>query len=169
MFELNIPSEIWSSIIVLTLFAVYPRVMRTKVEQGKFRTRKLLIVLGFFTLIFAIFLAYKFLIGDIEGRNDPDAYLFYGMLIIMTMGSIYLIAEGYLVKGHFDKDKIKIFTPWTGKKEGSWDNLRHIKYGWFSGCLILVFSDGTNIRISTFLLGYKELIEHIKVLGFDVE
>ncbi|NQZ86914.1 MAG: hypothetical protein HRT54_04970 [Colwellia sp.] len=167
MFGINVPNEVWSALIIITFFLLYPIVFKGSIEKGILKGRKVLIVISFLLSAFSLFLCYDWISGRFESEHD-----FYYLAFLTTVlfgGAIYFFGEGYLVKGKFDENRIVFQTPWSGKKECPWCSLREVNFSSTSNCYILEFEDGIKIRISTFLLGYLDLINHVRTLGFKVE
>jgi hypothetical protein len=167
MFDINISNEVWAALIIISFSFLYPVVFKGNIKKGALKGRKVLIVISFLLVVFSLFLCYDWVSGRFE--SDDDFYYLAFLTTILFGGAIYFFGEGYLVKGKFDENRIVFQTPWTGKKECHWSSLREVNFRSTSNCYIFEFEDGTKIRISTFLLGYLDLINHVRTLGFKVE
>jgi hypothetical protein len=167
MFDINISSEIWSAMIVIAFFLLYPIIFKGSIKKGALKGRKVLISISFLLAVFSLFLCYDWMSGRYE--SEGDSYYLAFLTTILFGGAIYFLGEGYFVKGKFDETKIVFQTPWTGRKESKWSLLRDVSFITTSNSCILVFEGGLKIRVSTFLLGYADLIDHVKTLGFEVD
>ena len=154
MFDINISSEIWSVMIVIAFFFLYPIVLKGSIKKGTLKGRKVLIIVSFLLAVFSLFLCYDWISGRFE--SEGDSYYLAFLTTILFGGAIYFFGEGYLVKGKFDKTKIVFQTPWTGKKECNWSLLRNVNFSSTSNSCILEFEGGLKVRVSTFLLGYSD-------------
>jgi len=126
MFEINISSEIWSAIIVIAFFLLYPIVFKGSIKKGNLKGRKVLICISLLLAIFALFPSYDWLSGRFDSEGD-SFYLAF-LIIILLGGAVYFFGEGYLVKGKFNETKIIFQTPWTGRKECNWSLLRDVDF-----------------------------------------
>jgi len=167
MFDINISNEIWSAMTVIAFFLLYPIVFKGSIKKGALKGRKVLIIISFLLAAFLLFLCYDWMSGRFE--SEGDSYYLAFLTTILFGGTIYFFGEGYLVKGKFDETKIVFQTPWTGRKECNWSLLRYVNFSSTSNSCILEFEGGLKIRVSTFLLGYSDLIDHVRTLGFKVE
>ncbi|NCT83312.1 MAG: hypothetical protein GXC94_09230 [Comamonadaceae bacterium] len=75
------------------------------------------------------------------------------------VGAIYCFAEAAFVKGSFDSDEITFSTPWSGRKQGKWQDLQSVQYNDWANWYTLRFGSGTTIRLSRFLSGHLSALE----------
>jgi hypothetical protein len=90
--------------------------------------------------------------------------LFFGFGI----AAIACFAEYFKVSGTFDSDSISFYTPWTGSKKESWDDLVTAKFNGSMYWYTLEFKSGKKVRLSAYLLGHGEVLDIVKERSFEL-
>lgn len=113
-----------------------------KQTNGRLYYGSWLFFLGLVCLLFATYLGWKFLFGEEFINNTVDAI--YGLILLCSFGlaSYAPLAEYFKVKGQFDSDIIKFYTPWTGTKEERWENLVSVNFNALMYWFVLEFESG---------------------------
>lgn len=115
------------------------------------------------------------LIGLVAWRlfNDPswsrpgDLYRVVGLFIGLGAGSAYGFGEYYKVRGKFDDRGIDFYTPWTGRKTESWEDLESAGFNPIANWYTLRFKSGNRIRISGLMSGYGDVLNLLESKGYD--
>lgn len=142
-------------------------IFKGKVEEGKLKPRTLLAIFGILCAGFALLIIYGYFSGRFE--DEESVWWLIGLEVCLWTGAIFLIGEGYLVKGSFDEENLEFYTPWTGTKKENWSSLVKVNHHVYNAYYALHFDNGTLIRVSDTLVGIEEFKEHIAKLGLHLD
>jgi len=109
-------------------------------------------------------LTYVMLFVDHNGQYVPLAFLILGF----GAGAVYMMGDVYRTRGTFDSNGIEFESLWTGKKTQKWSDLVEVSYNEQMYWYVLLFADGTKIRVSNQLQGHGRLLDHIQSLGKQI-
>lgn len=101
----------------------------------------------------------SFLYFGSEGQLLARLFLLLGF----GLAAIYCFGEAAFVKGSYNDEEIEFFTPWTGLKKETWNNLESIEFNSWVSWYTLSFRSGKRIRLSRYLSGHLSLLD---LLGY---
>ncbi len=116
------------------------------------------VVLAWTCLTFSLLSFSAFFYDNDVWTKNSEFYSVVGLFIGFGIASIYCFAEFFRVHGFYDEYHIEFYTPWTGQKNETWNNLNHAKFDASTSWYILEFKSGKKIRLSTLIHGHREVI-----------
>ena len=149
---------IGGAISVLLTVYIARRVGRA-VPPGTLRFGGIVWVLAVACLVFALVPMASFLYFGSEGQLLARLFLLLGF----GLAAIYCFGEAAFVKGSYNDEEIEFFTPWTGLKKETWNNLESIEFNSWVSWYTLSFRSGKRIRLSRYLSGHLSLLD---LLGY---
>ena len=101
--------------------------------------------------------------------REHDSYTALAALaLLLAIGGIYCLCEGIMTRGKVDDGGIIFITPWGGRRNEAWHDLRSVDYRSWCGMYVLKFRSGSVIRLSVLLSGHGAVLQHLRARGHRV-
>jgi hypothetical protein len=105
-------------------------------------------------LLFALFPIAITLAG-----NDKELWAKVGLFVGFGVAAVYCFGEAAFVRGSFDEDGIAFSTPWTGRQNERWKDLKSLELNAACNWYTLTFNSGKKVRLSLYLRGHMSAVE----------
>lgn len=105
------------------------------------------------------------LTGNYQVDKPGETTALICLSIGFGIGALYTLAEGFFVKGSYDKESITFTTPWTGVKNEKWEDLQSVNFNGWCYWYVLKFKSGKIVRLSCYLGGHGYLLEFLQERG----
>jgi hypothetical protein len=153
-----------ASIVICTYLS--KKVRKAKVE-GELRFGTAIAVLAWCCLSFVGLAVWAFFYDADSWEKPSELYSIIGLFVGFGIGAWYSFGEYFKVRGTFDENGIDFYTPWTGRKLESWQDLQTIKFNSQANWYVLTFKSGKKVRLSGLLTGHGDVIALLKKKGFE--
>ncbi len=166
--SLSLASGLLGGLISIAVCTYISAIARESKIEGNLRFGTFIITLAwgcfaiFLYSIWAAFNATNFPKGSNNLLSIITLFVGFGL------ATIYCFGEYFKVCGTFNSKIIEFHTPWTGKKEERWDSLEAVEYNSVANWYLLRFNSGQKIRLSKLLKGHGQVLDAIRVKGFDI-
>lgn len=161
----------WQALITgaVTVFVIvyFSKRAAFSVKEGDLKYGLFIKGLGVVCLFFSLGSLALYLTENYQVDKAGETTALIGLFVGFGIAAIYTIGEGFFVKGSFDKQSISFFTPWTGRKVQSWENLFSVKFNPICYWYVLKFNTGNVIRLSSYLGGHGHLLAQLQEYGHD--
>ena len=152
--------------VIISTFVI--KAARRKNTHGELKHGLLIFILALACLAFSILAVWMF-VYDQDVHEQISEFISVLLLFFgFGIAAIGCFAEYYRVGGTFDSDSISFYTPWTGSKKESWDDLVAAKFNVSMYWYTFEFKSGKKVRLSAYLLGHGEVLDIVRERGFDV-
>lgn len=162
----------WKSIITSVIFIAVVGYVTKKanygVAEGELKFGLFMKCFGFACLAFSATTMVVYLTGHYQVNKAAETTALIGLTLFFGLGAIYTLAEGFLVKGHFDECAITFTTPWNGTKQEVWEALESVEFNHWCSWYVLTFESKKVIRLSSMLSGHGYVLEFLQERGFDI-
>lgn len=101
-------------------------------------------------------------------REHDNYPALIALAVVLAVGGVYCLCEGIMTRGKVDDTGIVFITPWGGKRDEAWRDLRKVHYRSYLGMYVLTFRSGKVIRVSTLLSGHGAVLHHLRARGHRV-
>jgi hypothetical protein len=164
----SIISGLIGGLVAVIIGTIVTKAARRKNTNGELKHGLLIFILALSCLAFSIFAAWMFVYD--EDVHEQTSEFVSVLLLFFGFGiaAIACFAEYFKVSGTFDSDSISFYTPWTGSKKESWDDLVTAKFNGSMYWYTLEFKSGKKVRLSAYLLGHGEVLDIVKERGFEL-
>lgn len=132
--------------------------------DGSLAYSSIVLAAGWLLIIFATILAMSMFYGPSAAPDVPRSVA----MGVLALAGVFLLFQGVLSRGWFDASGIRFRTPFGGKVDELWRDLRSVHYNGRVGWYVLTFKDGKKIRLSKLLCGYGGVIARLRSLGHHV-
>ena len=101
-------------------------------------------------------------------REHDNYPALIALAVVLAIGGVYCLCEGIMTRGKVDDTGIIFITPWGGRRDEAWRDLRSVHYRSYCGMYVLKFRSGKVIRVSVLLSGHGAVLQHLRVRGHRV-
>jgi hypothetical protein len=163
----SVISGLIGGLVSIVLCAYISKSVRSSKVEGELQFGTFLAVLAWCCLAFVGLAIWAFF-NDADAWEKPgELYAIIGLFVGFGISSAYCFGEYFKVRGSFDENGIDFYTPWTGRKIESWNNLESVKFNSQANWYVLKFRSGKKIRLSSLLSGHGNVLELLKSKGHD--
>ena len=150
--------------VAYVLVRILSRRIREGTGDGRLGYSSVVLALGWLLIIFASILTTSMFMGP---SATPEVSRSVVAAVLGAAG-IALLFQGVLTRGWYDGSGIRFSTPFGGKVDELWRDLRKVSYNRHCGWYVLSFRSGKKIRLSKLLCGYGGVLERLQLLGHHV-
>lgn len=150
----SIVSGLIGGLASIVICAYISAKVRGSAEQGTLRYGSWLVVLAWCCLAFAGLAVWALFNDRDVWERRSELFSVIGIIIGFGSGAGYCFAEYFGTRGAYDRRGITFYTPWTGRKQESWDDLSALDFNTQASWYVLTFRSGNKIRISSLLSGH---------------
>jgi hypothetical protein len=164
----SIISGLIGGLVAVVIATFVTKAARSKNTNGELKHGLLIFILALACLALSIFAAWMFVFD--EDVHEQTSEFVSVLLLFFGFGiaAVACFAEYFKVNGTFDSDSISFYTPWTGSKKESWDDLVAAKFNGSMYWYTLEFKSGKKVRLSAYLVGHGEVLDIVRERGFDL-
>jgi len=144
------------SIVICTYIS---KSVRSSKIEGELKFGTFLIVLAWCCLAFVLLATWAFFNDEDAWEKPSEMISIIGLFIGFGIASIYCFGEYFKVSGSYDEHGIDFYTPWTGRKTESWNDLQSLHFNATANWYVLKFASGNKIRLSSLLSGHGDVLE----------
>jgi len=143
--------------------------VRGSADPGGLRYGSWLVVLAWCCLAF-VGLAVWALFYDLDvWEKRSELFSVIGLIVGFGGGAGYCFAEYFGTRGTYDDQRIDFYTPWTGRKTESWNELNGVEFNAQASWYVLTFRSGNKVRISSLLSGHGGVLSLLEKRGFPLD
>ncbi|PTP00583.1 hypothetical protein CWN85_23080 [Vibrio splendidus] len=164
----GITSGLIGGLVAVIIGTIITKSTKKKVTNGELKHGVFLLVLAIACLTLSLLAAWVGLYDNDVQPKTGDLVAVLGLFSGFGIAALACFAEYFKVKGRFNDSSIEFHTPWTGAKKEHWDDLISAKFNTSMYWYTLHFKSGNKVRLSSYLLGYGEVLELLKSRGFDL-
>jgi hypothetical protein len=157
-----------SGMFTLTVITYFIKRSAFSVKRGILKFGLFLKVFSLGCLVLSLVPLAILLTENYQVEKPGETTALIGLSVGFGIAALYMLAESFLVKGTYNKDSIRFFTPWTGKKNEHWSDLQSVHFNAWCYWYLLRFKSGKVIRISTYLEGHGHLLNFLRERGYSV-
>ncbi|GLS84408.1 hypothetical protein [Paraferrimonas haliotis] len=152
----------WLSYILVKSYAVH---VWQKTIKGKLRYGLSSMVLAFicFAATFTIVNAVSF------EQYDYPTISILALAVCIGLAGLLLILDYFGTKGEFDERGLYFQSIWHGRRYYRWEDLIDVTHNSCFDHYVLSFYGKKSVRVSAYMQGYRELLEHIDSMWRDHE
>lgn len=165
--DLNILPGLLGGLVAIAITTYISKNARDSLVDLELRFGSFLIVLAWACLGFSILAFSAFFYDNDVWEKRSEFFAVLGLVVGFGLGAVYCFGEYFKVHGSFNDKGIKFSTPWTGKKEESWNDLLSITFNSSANWYVLTFKSGSKIRLSSLLSGHGRVLELLHEKGHD--
>jgi hypothetical protein len=149
--------------IAMALISYFVAKAAQSTADGELRYGGFIFAFGSVTGLLMLGMLYVMFFVNHRGQYAPIG----GISGFLGLATAYFFIEGYRTRGSYDESGIRFQTPWTGRKEKQWHELREVRFNAGMGWYALTFNDGIKMRIPRLLNGHARLLELLASRGFE--
>lgn len=164
----SIISGLIAGLLAVVICTLVAKAARRKNTNDELKHGPLIFILAFACMAFSIFAAWVFVFDEDVHEQSSELVAVLLLFFGFGMAAIACFAEYFKVSGTFDSNNISFYTPWTGFKKETWEDLVAAKFNGSMYWYTLEFKSGKKIRLSAYLLGHGEVLEIVNKRGFDL-
>ena len=118
----------WLGLIAgaVTLFLInyFSNKASFSVKEGELKFDVFIKGLGILCFMFSVVPFFVLLTGNYQVDKPGETAALICLMIAFGISAIYVLGEGFFIKGSYDIESILFSTPWTGEKNEKWDDLQ---------------------------------------------
>ncbi|NHZ94991.1 hypothetical protein [Massilia sp. CCM 8734] len=101
-------------------------------------------------------------------REHDNYPALIALALALAIGGVYCLCEGIMTRGKVDDSGIVFITPWGGRRNEAWRDLRSVRYRSYCAMYVLTFRSGSVIRLSVLLSGHGAVLQQVRERGYRV-
>lgn len=137
--------------------------LRTGAGDGSLVFAPFLERLGILQLLGVAVLAWVALSRQLDSYTALAA-----LAVALAIGGVYCLCEGIMTRGKVDETGIVFITPWGGRRDEAWHDVRSVRYRSCCAMYVLRFRSGSVIRLSVLLSGHGAVLQQLRARGHHV-
>jgi len=163
----SILSGLLGGITALVVTSYISKNIRDSSIDGELKFGSFLIVLAWAFFGFSILAFSAFFYDNDVWKKKSEFFSVAGLWIVFAIAAFASFAEYFKTHGSFDDSGIEFYTPWSGKKKESWNDLLSVEFNSSANWYVLTFKSGVKIRLSNLLSGHGKVLDLLYEKGYD--